>query len=450
MTNVREFGARGDGNTDDTAAISHASQRGDGVLLFPPGDYVISRPLHLALPLHGRISIQGQGGTARLIMTGPGPALHLVGSHQRSALPRDVADGVWEKQRLPTIRDLEIVGRHLEADGIRIEGAMQPTLQQLLIRRCRHGIHLTNRDRNVVIADCHIYDNSGIGIFLDRVNLHQINIHGNHISYCARGGVKIAGSEVRNIQICSNDIEYNHDLTATESADVFFDCRQGTVREGTLVGNTIQAVQTPGGANVRFLGDRKHPNAVGLFAITGNLIGSQTTAIHLQACRGIALSGNSIYSGYHHALVIEDSEHIVIGANSIDHNPEYRGRSTDRVVIRRSNTISLTGLILQHSREASADVPSSVELRECRNVSVTGCQIINARTRGIAMHDCHVVRVADCTIRGRDGDRSYRTPLAVDAGSRNLMVVNNLLGRGQDEEFRLPRESGAAAGNVSL
>ena len=88
---------------------------------------------------------------------------------------------------------------------------MQPTLQGLLIRRCRHGIHLINRDRNLVIADCHIYDNSGVGVFFDRVNLHQTNIHGCHISYCKQGGIKIIGSETRNLQICGNDIEYNYD-----------------------------------------------------------------------------------------------------------------------------------------------------------------------------------------------------------------------------------------------
>lgn len=450
MTNVRDFGVRGDGKTDDTAALSHAVQRGDGVLVFPPGDYLISKPLHVALQLHGRLSIQGQGGTARLIMAGPGPALHLVGSHRRSAQPDHVMDGVWEKERLPMVRDLEIVGRHAEADGIRIEGAMQPTLQSLLIRRCRHGIHLANRDRNVIVSDCHIYHNTGVGIFLDRVNLHQTNIHGNHISYCKQGGIKIVGSEIRNIQICSNDIEYNYDLKATESADVLFDCREGTVREGTLVGNTVQAVQSPGGANVRFLGDRGHPNAVGLFAITGNLIGSQTTAIHLQSCRAVAISGNSIYSGYHHALVIEDSEHVVVGANSIDHNPEYRGRSTDRIVLRGCRNVTMTGLIVQHTREASEPVTSSIDVQNCQNVNLTGCQVINARTRGVSLHGCTVVRIADCTIRGQADDKTYLAPVSVDKSCRNVMVVNNFLGRGSEGEFRLPNEIGTAAGNIHV
>src|SRR5439155_24630011 len=123
-------------------------------------------------------------------------------------------------------------------------------------------------------------------------------LRGSTLSYWKQGGIKVGASEVPNIQICSNDIEYNYDLKAKESADVLFDCRAGTVREGTLVGNTVQAVQSPGGANVRFLGAKDHPNAVGLFAITGNLLGSQATVLDLHACRGIVISGNSSYSGY--------------------------------------------------------------------------------------------------------------------------------------------------------
>ncbi|MCI0455752.1 MAG: right-handed parallel beta-helix repeat-containing protein [Gemmataceae bacterium] len=451
MTSVRDFGARGDGKTDDTAALSHALQRGDGLVVFPRGDYLISRSLHVPLQVHGRLALAGSGGTARLLMTGPGPALHLVGSHRRNALPANVAEGVWQRERLPTVSDLEIIGSHPEADGIRLDGVMQPTLRGLLIRRCRHGIHLANRARNVLIHDCHIYDNSGVGVFLDRVNLHQTNINSCHISYCKQGGIKIVGSEIRNIQICGNDIEYNYDLKADASADVLFDCRNGTVREGTLVGNTIQAVQSPGGANVRFLGaGRDNPNAVGLFAITGNLIGSQHTALHLVACRGVAVSGNSIYSGYHYALHAEDAEHLVIGANSVDHNPEYRGRSTDRLALERCRNVTLTGLILQHTREATAEVPSSMEVRDCRNVSLTGCQVINARGVGIAVHGSSVVRVADCTIRGREGDKGYRAAVTVDKASERVMVVNNFLGAGRAGKFQLPKRQGMASGNVTI
>jgi hypothetical protein len=451
MSSVRAFGARGDGKTDDTAAITHAIQDGNGSVVFPPGEYLISRPLLIPLDRRGPLSVQGRGGTARLIMAGAGPALDIVGTHRKTAHPSDFAESVWRKERMPTIRGLEIVGRHAEADGVRIEGAMQPTLQDLLIRRCRHGIHLVNRKRNVIIADCHVYDNRGIGIYLDHVNLHQINVHGNHISYCKQGGIKVVASEIRNLQICSNDIEYNYDAKADASADVCFDCREGTVREGTIVGNTIQAVLSPGGANVRLLGlGKDNPNAVGLFAITGNLIGSQQTALHLQACRGVVLSGNSIYSGYRHAILAEDAEHLIIGPNSIDHNPQYKGPSTDAVLLRACRNVTITGLLLQHTRAADEEVGASMELRECRQVSMTGCQIINARVRGVWVRSSSVVRLADCTVLGAKDDKSYRAAVRVDDTCTHVLVCNSFLGKGSDGELELPRGAGEATGNVSL
>jgi hypothetical protein len=450
MSIAQHFGAKGDGKTDDTAALSHAIQQGDGHLVLPRGDYRISRPLIVPLDVHGRLALSGEGGTARLSMAGPGPAIHLVGTHQKTALPADFTEGMWRKERMPTLHNLEIVGAHPQADGIRLEGVMQPTLVGLLIRRCRHGIHLVTRNRNVLIADCHIYDNSGAGILLDRVNLHQTNIHGNHISYCKQGGLKIVSSEVRNIQICSNDIEYNYDAKAEGAADVFFDCRNGTVREGTIVGNTIQAKKSPGGANVRLVGVGKgNPNATGLLAITGNLIGSQQTALHLVACRGVVVSGNSIYSGYGHALWAEESEHLVIGPNSIDHNPEYPGPSTDRITLRRCRNVTLTGVLLQHTKPADEPEEASVLIEGCENVSVTGCQLLGVRRRGIVLRDCTVARVADCTVRPAEGAREYRGPLGVEGNSSRVLVTNNFLASGSDGAFRLPARMGQASGNIS-
>jgi len=233
-------------------------------------------------------------------------------------------------------------------------------------------------------------------------------------------------------------------------ADVCFDCRNGTVREGTLVGNTVQARESPGGANVRFLGAKDHPNAVGLFTISGNLIGSQARAIDLHGCRAVVITGNSIYSGYRQSIWAENAEHLVIGANSIDHNPEYKGNSTDQVVIRNCRNVSMTGLILQHIRAATEPVTSSMEIRGCHNVNIAGIQILGARGRGIALESCQVVRVADSTIRGTPDDKAYRAAITVDGQCVNVMVVNNFLGRGSDGAFELPAARGTAAGNVMV
>jgi polygalacturonase len=451
MANVRDFGARGDGQTDDTAALAHAIQQGDGCLVFPRGDYLISRPLHVPLEVHGRAGIEGQGGTARLIMTGPGPALHLVGSHRRNALPANVAEAVWQRERLPTVGGLEILGRHPEADGIRIEGVMQPTLLGLLIRRCRHGVHLVKLDRNVLIADCHIYDNSGVGVFLEGLNLHQVIVHGSHISYCKQGGIQIVRSEIRNLQICSNDIEYNHDDQAASSADILFDCREGTVREGTIAGNTIQAVPTPGGANIRLIGMGKGKNtAVGMLAISGNLIGSQQASVHLQSCRGVTLSGNCLYHGAHYSILAEDSDNLVLGPNSIDHNPDYKGKSTDAIRLHGCRNVTMTGLILEHSGDGAIEPPASVEISNCRDISLTGCHIVGARKRGVRVGGSMVVRIADSTIRAREGDKDFESSVSVAAGSGQVLVVNNFLARGSAGSVVIPAEAGSVAGNVAL
>jgi hypothetical protein len=450
MTSVRDFGARGDGKADDTVAIQHAVQKGDGALHFPRGDYLITRSIQIPLQRHGRLSIDGANGTARILMNAAGPALNLIGAHRRTAAPAHFSDDQWRKERMPIVSGIEIVGQHAQADGIRIEGAMQPTIHQVLIRKCRHGIHLNNRDRNVLISDCHIYDNSGIGVFLDAVNLHQINIHGCHISYCQRAGIKVVGSEIRNIQICSNDIEYNYDAKTEDCADVYFDCRTGTVREGTLVGNTVQARESPGGANVRFVGAKDHANAVGMFTITGNLIGSQARTLDLHSCRGVVITGNALYNGYRQSIWAENAEHLVIGANSIDHNSDYKGNSTDQIVIRNCRNVSLGGFILQHIRPATEAVTSSIEVRGCQNVNLVSLQILGARVRGIALENCQYVRVAGSTIRGAENDKAYRAAVTIDERCAYVMVTNNFLGRGSDGEFTLPAARGTASGNVMI
>ena len=83
MSDVRAFGAAGDGRQDDTEALRHALTAGDGLLELPRGEYRLTRPLVVDLSTVGRFAIRGAGGTAKLIMAGPGPAIQLVGTHGR-------------------------------------------------------------------------------------------------------------------------------------------------------------------------------------------------------------------------------------------------------------------------------------------------------------------------------------------------------------------------------
>src|SRR5262245_64342080 len=100
MSNVKQFGAKGDGRTDDFEAILHAYKDGDGLLEFQPGDYVVAKTIRLDLTK--RLGIAGSEGTAKIIATGKGPVFHLIGTHDKSADPTGFREQVWSHERMPT------------------------------------------------------------------------------------------------------------------------------------------------------------------------------------------------------------------------------------------------------------------------------------------------------------------------------------------------------------
>ena len=137
------------------------------------------------------------------------------------------------------MQNIEVQGKgDGSADGFRIEGLMQPTFEGVLLRELRHGIHVVSRNRNLLVSHCHIYHCTGVGIFLDGVNLHQTNIASNHISYCRLGGIRIQNSEIRNLQITGNDIEYNNartfpGLPDEPTAEIYIDASDPSARRRT-------------------------------------------------------------------------------------------------------------------------------------------------------------------------------------------------------------------------
>lgn len=415
MSNVRDFGAVGDGQQDDTDAILHAVHDGDGELLFPAGDYRITRTVTLDLNERGRMAIQGLGGLAKILMDGAGPAFELRGTHAGSADPGSFQPGVWQRERMPTVSQLEIEGRHTEADGIRLIGVMQPTITGVLIRRVRHGIHITQRARNVLISHCHIYHNTGVGVFLDRVNLHQTNIIGNHISYCRLGGIRIENSEIRNLQITGNDIEYNNNRAFqlpgaddVPTAEIYIDCGEtGTVREGTISSNTLQATYSPQGANIRIIGQATaESHKAGMWCITGNLIGSQAVNVHLTSARGITLEGNYIYSGHRRNLLLEQCKNILIGANCFGHNPDYKDKELcTGIRLVDCENCTMTGLQIQDALAGENTVKDAIpveregliELVRCRRMNINGIQVLEGSPVALHVEDCSEMMLTGCS-----------------------------------------------------
>ncbi len=479
MSNVLHFGAKGDGKTDDTAAIEHTLKQGDGVLEFPRGNYLITKTITIHLNDTGRCAITGSGATAKIIMAGQGPAFHIIGTHAGTASPLSFKPEVWAAQRMPTVTQIEIEGpaQHMRtqpgtpapgaapvpdtatpgavADGFRIEGTMQATFEGVLLRNLRHGIHITKRNRNIIISHCHIYHNTGIGIYLDAVNLHQINITGSHISYNRQGGIRSERSEIRNFQITGNDIEYNNHnsfpgFKPEPTAEILIDASApgATVREGTIASNTIQATYSPGGANIRFIGgaekagDREQGTGnsadgnrkAGMWSITGNLIGSQEVNLHLQHTRGIVVTGNFIYSGHQRNILIQHSKNIALAGNCFEHNPDYREKELcTGVRLEHCENVTFTGSILHDCQAGKHTVPTEaalnrdglLEIVKCKRVTLAGCQILDGVPHGLFIDDSHQVQVTGCTILDTREPKLSKASVEVK-GAQPVMTGNVL------------------------
>jgi hypothetical protein len=400
----------------------------------------ITRTLVIDLDKVGPAALRGLG-LSRIVMAGPGPALRIIGTHGGTADPDSVQPNVWERQRMPIVDGLEIVGDHPEACGIELVGTMQATITHVNIRRCLHAIQLVQRNRNVLIADSHLYENRGCGVLLDDVDLHQINITGSHISYNAGGGVVSRKGNVRNLHITGCDIESNMSADTEPTANVLIDCgesKNGTA-EVAITGCTIQHNSPgPDSANVRILG-RSDPTPEGEVVreghvtITGNVFSDVQCNVHLQDCRGVTLQGNTFWMGYQHNLLVEDCTHIVVGPNNLDRNPRYAYGTAlttkNAVVFRRCADCTITGLHVAHVWNSEA----GVVFDDCQWMNVGQCTILDCDGAGLLARNCRDCRFAGLMIR--DTRVAMVDPLAIqiDGGQNILLVPDGLIkGRVQD------------------
>ncbi len=424
---VREFGAAGDGKRDDSEAFQRAVNSGCGDVHIPRGVYRLTRTVVVDLDHVGPTSLVGHG-TAKILMTGAGPAFWITGTHEGTASPSTVEHNVWQNQRMPMVCGLEIVGVDPRACGIEASGTMQATFSRLLIRRTLHAIHLSRRNRNVVISDCHIYENRGIGIYLDRVNLHQINVSNCHISYNRGGGVVVRGGEVRNLQIGNCDIEANMDSEGSPTANVLLDVKEGSIREGAIVGCTIQhSHEAPGSANIRLIGrGQEDKRKVGTFSIANNVLSDVAVNIHIRHGRGVLMTGNAFWKGFSHNLLVEGSSNIVVGPNLFDRNPDYRpADSRNGLLFRDCADCTLTGLHVNNTLDTGA----GLTLERCRRFNVTNCSILNCDDSGVLIQEGKHVRVSDCLILENRSEKEKRVSLRSIKGQDNTILDNLVNGR---------------------
>ncbi len=412
---------------DVTAKLQAMIDSGSGLSL-EGGQHRITKSLVFDLRKLGAVKIAAKGG-ATLVMDGAGPALKLLGGHEGTASPKSFKPETWN-ERMPLISDIEILGAHPEADGIELQRTVAATISRVSIRWCRHAIHLVDRNRNVAISTCHLFENSGVGVFLDDVNLHQINVSNSHISYNRQGGIVVRDGNVRNLQVSGCDIEGNMpgDETATNTANIFIDVstspddKTKSVAEISITGCTIQhsanysgaedKTNAPGGANIRLAGKEIYP--IDSVTISGNVLSDTTTSIDINYALDVAINANNFFAPKPANLTVRNSRRVNVTGNTL--NPRQFVRP-GTVLFQDCHdcVISSNTLHAFATREGAIILDGCTGmLLNALNLSDCGSGIVLRKSSDVTISNCRVTRLTE---GGKE--------LSVDEASKGVTLAGN-------------------------
>lgn len=181
----------------------------------------------------------------------------------------------------------------------------------------RRGIAINGINRNMIIESNHIYAMYLYGIhFTYNGDIHQINILGNHVSYC-RINFYVEDHGIYNMQITGNDFETS--LYPTVPADkkkhnMCFQSHARMMEDIEIVGNTIED-HWYSDELVKF--DGFSYESIMDITITGNVIGNaKGDVLVVKGISRTTVTGNTLknYNGY--ALrVLGDLESFIFESN---------------------------------------------------------------------------------------------------------------------------------------
>jgi hypothetical protein len=156
VLNVRSFGAKGDGTTDDWHSIldAVAAIRTDSVLYFPPGVYITSGPIYIANKSH--FAVLGEGATIRV--GAATPYVIDLANYPRAYDAQDARE--FSVMEIYNCSDWVV-------EGLLLDGNYQK--RGMSTRELSHGMHLAGCHcctvRSVEAQYC-----QGDGIFLSAMN----------------------------------------------------------------------------------------------------------------------------------------------------------------------------------------------------------------------------------------------------------------------------------------
>lgn len=368
---VKDFGAKGDGVTDDTAAINAAvdslASIGGGRLHFPAGIYMVS----LAVNLRSNIEYYGDGEGATIIRSSTSSIDNVMGEGYPNPALKPFINVV--------IRELTIDGNQANVsydnrgnsggpddayqNGIRLDRFEKCLIENVTVKNTvQNGISIYFYSNDVTVRGCTVYDIgksvlpvNGIysynGVFLE-FNTQRTRVENNRIYNTRQHGIRVSTG--------SNGI-------VSAQAD---NLQADTIISGNYIKNTVQ-----GGISVYMVNTH------------GSIVRPTITNNHLESC-GTGAGNISLYLSRYDASGTNVLTDAVIGGNIVISNPLNRGFAV----------VGGTRAII------------------CKNVA------LNNSSYGMDVNQCDTIVVSDNILSGNNGGGAQ---LRLDSNTNQLAYGNN-------------------------
>tara|TARA_R110002074_G_scaffold203653_2_gene371769 strand:+ start:5328 stop:7019 length:1692 start_codon:yes stop_codon:yes gene_type:complete len=375
--NVKDYGATGDGVTDDTssiqAALTFASAFAPSVVLFPPGTYVVS----VALSVGSGTAMTGYGAT---LFKAAGSTGHVI---------RGATGAVDVKVMGLTINGNKAA--NTSGHGIAFVGTALSS-QRLLVSDCtiintyESGIQINSCKEAKVVSNF-IYDSARTGIEILN-SCEDVSITGNHVKRSGSANVAIAGLHILvsnnvledagenplaaadnvtgygetnkymvvNNNICKNGGNHGIHLGGNECV-ISNNHVYNPTNDGVFLGNPGGVADLITGFTIsgnRTVDCRRGVNLVNCDkgTVSGNSISSSSEfGIYLDSCSGLAVTGNVIFDSTLKGIRLTDSVDSIFSDNVVKGNLqsgiESSGSCSNNVF--SGNNIkgnTLTGIVL--------------------------------------------------------------------------------------------------------
>ena len=327
LTNVRDYGAKGDGLTDDTLAIRRAIEAAPspgGVIFFPPGHYLTTPVFpknHTTLLGHSAFGYQEQGGAVlspfkpfqpRLIDLNGKVGVRLCGLTFHGRDFGEDMNGIYTSRGNAGEQNIVIDGCHIEhftGSGLAMGEAHVWCLRHSIFKENRLDGLDASYSFDGWIIDCMFVANGRHGISLN----NSTSVVGCRIEHNKKGGVAVNRHYGQHLQFTGN-------LFCSEFGPAI-EILEGNVRAITMTGNTFRnsGRATTGDptrdCHVRFEG-------VQGLVFTGNALhvlwcNNPSYGMVLRKLKDSVVANNSLFKGAMKALIhdLGDHENTVIQSN---------------------------------------------------------------------------------------------------------------------------------------